>query len=74
MSLAASPSGSPVRPPSPNIGRKASAKSDAVVKRIEPPQSDISSDVRITTEGIEMIIVVVWKNALIVVPMPVRNM
>jgi hypothetical protein len=27
-----------------------------------------------TTDGIEMIIVVVWKNALIVVPMPVMNM
>ena len=26
------------------------------------------------TDGIEMIIVVIWKNALIVVPMPVRNM
>ena len=26
------------------------------------------------TDGIEMIIVVVWKKALIVVPMPVRNM
>ena len=29
---------------------------------------------RMTTDGIEMIIVVVWKNELIVVPMPVRNM
>ena len=27
-----------------------------------------------TTDGIEMIIVVVWKKALIAVPMPVRNM
>ena len=27
-----------------------------------------------TTDGIEMIIVVTWKNALIVGPMPVRNM
>jgi hypothetical protein len=26
------------------------------------------------TDGIEMIIVVVWKNELIVVPMPVMNM
>ena len=26
------------------------------------------------TDGIEMIIVVVWKKVLIVVPMPVRNM
>ena len=37
-----------------------------MVKRIEPPYSDSSSDVRMTTDGIEMIIVVVWKNALIV--------
>ena len=29
---------------------------------------------RMITEGIEMIIVVVWKKALIVVPIPVRNM
>ena len=29
---------------------------------------------RMTTDGIEMIIVVVWKNALIVVPIPVMNM
>ena len=30
--------------------------------------------VRITTEGMEMIMVVVWKNVLMVVPMPVMNM
>ena len=30
--------------------------------------------VRITTDGIEMIIVVVWKNAAIAVPIPVMNM
>ena len=29
---------------------------------------------RMITDGTEMIIVVVWKKALIVVPMPVRNM
>ena len=69
-----SPSGSPVSPPMPNIGRNASAKSIGVVKRIDAPQSDRSSAVRMTTDGIEMIIVVVWKNALIVVPMPVMNM
>ena len=34
----------------------------------------MNSELRITTEGIEMIIVVVWKNAAIVVPMPVMNM
>ena len=58
----------------PNIGRKASAKSIGVLKRIEPPHSEMISEVRITTDGIEMIIVVVWKNAAIVVPMPVKNM
>ena len=58
----------------PNIGRNASAKSIGVVKRIDAPHSDSSSAVRMTTDGIEMIIVVTWKNALIVVPMPVMNM
>ena len=58
----------------PNIGRKASANSIGVVKRIEPPHSERISAVRMITDGIEMIIVVVWKNVLIVVPMPVRNM
>ena len=61
-------------PPMPNIGRNASAKSIGVVNRIDAPQSDSSSAVRMTTDGIEMIIVVIWKNALIVVPMPVMNM
>ena len=68
------PSGSPVSPPMPNIGRKATAKSMGVLKRIDPPQSEMIRAVRITTDGIEMIIVVVWKNAAIVVPMPVMNM
>ena len=58
----------------PNIGRKASAKSIGVLKRIEPPHSDRKSAVRMMTDGIEMIIVVVWKNVLIFVPMPVRYM
>ena len=58
----------------PNIGRKPSANSIGVLKRIEPPHSERIRDVRITTEGIEMIMVVVWKNAAIVVPMPVMNM
>ena len=74
MSEAVSPSGSPVSPPMPNIGRKPSANSIGVVKRIEPPQSEMKSELRITTDGIEMIMVVVWKNAAIVVPMPVMNM
>src|SRR5206468_12455437 len=74
MSDGARPSGSPVNPPMPNIGRNASANSIGVVNRIDAPHSDNSSAVRMTTDGIEMIIVVVWKNALIVVPMPVMNM
>ena len=45
-----------------------------VVKRIDAPHSDSSSAVRMTTDGIEMIIVVTWKNALMDVPMPVMNM
>ena len=74
MSDGARPSGRPVSPPMPNIGRNASAKSIGVVKRIDAPHSDSSSAVRMTTDGIEMIIVVTWKNALMVVPMPVMNM
>jgi hypothetical protein len=74
MSVTARPSGSPVNPPIPNIGRKASANSIGVVKRMDPPYSDRISELRMTTDGIEMIIVVVWKNALTTVPMPVRNM
>ena len=38
------------------------------------PTATVISAVRITTDGIEMIIVVVWKNVAIVVPMPVMNM
>ena len=74
MSAGASPSGSPVSPPMPNIGRNASAKSIGVVNRIEPPQSERKSAVSMTIDGIEMIIVVAWKNELITVPIPVRNM
>ena len=58
MSVAARPSGSPVRPPMPNIGRKASANDIGVLKRIDPPCSVRINALRITTDGIEMIIVV----------------
>src|SRR5688500_20357143 len=74
MSAMLKASGRPVSPPMPNIGRKPSAKSMGVLKRIDPPQSEMISAVRITTDGIEMIIVVVWKNGAIAVPMPVMNM
>ena len=68
------PSGNPVKPPMPNIGRNARQKSIGVLKRIDPPQSEIKKQVKIITDGIEMIIVVVWKNVLIFVPIPVRYM
>ena len=74
MSVKLNPSGSPVRPPMPNIGRKASAKSIGTVKRIDPPHSDMKKQVRMMTEGIEMIMVVVWKKVAILVPIPVRYM
>jgi len=44
------------------------------LKRMEPPHKERISAVRMMIDGMEMIIVVVWKNALIAVPMPVRNM
>src|SRR3982750_4470646 len=74
MSLAVSPSGRPVKPPIANMGKKAVANSIGVVKRMLPPYSDMMKQVRITTDGMEMIIVVVWKNVDMVVPMPVMNM
>ena len=58
----------------PNIGRNASANSIGVVNRIDAPHNEMNSALKMITDGIEMIIVVVWKNALIVVPMPVMNM
>ena len=63
-----------MRPPIPNIGKKASANNIGVLKRIEPPHSDRKKAVRTTTDGIEIIMVVNWKNALIVCPIPVKNM
>jgi len=74
MSLKPKPNGNPVSPPMPNIGRNASAKSIGVVNRIEPPQRDSTRHVRMITDGIEMIIVVVWKNVLSRQPIPVRYM
>jgi hypothetical protein len=45
-----------------------------VLNLIELPQSEIKKAERIMTEGIEMIIVVNWKNALMALPIPVINM
>ena len=73
MSETERPNGRPVKPPMPNIGKNASAKSIGVLKRIEPPHKEINKQDKITTEGIEIIIVVAWKNELIAVPIPVRN-
>ena len=39
-----------------------------------PPHSEPPAHVSTITDGIEMIIVVIWKKLLSVVPMPVRNM
>ena len=56
----------------PNIGKKASTNSICVLKRIDPPHNEMKKQVRMITDGIEIIIVVVWKNVLIFVPMPVK--
>ena len=72
--LGPSPSGNPVTPPRPNIGRKASAKHIAVVKRMAPPHSVMTRQVSTITDGTDTTIVVIWKKLLSVVPMPVRNM
>ena len=58
----------------PNIGRNAVAKSIGGVKRIEPPQSESSSAVTRMTDGIEIMIVVVWKKPATFAPMPVMYM
>ena len=74
MSAEASPKGKPDNPPIPNIGRNASAKNIGTVKRIDAPHNDKNKHARIMTDGMEMIIVVAWKNALIAVPIPVIYM
>ena len=65
-------SGSPVNPPIPNIGMNPSANNIGVLNRIDPPQRERNNVVKITTDGIEIIIVVVWKKAPIDVPIPVK--
>ena len=64
----------PVRPPIPNIGRNAVVKSMGTLNRIEPPQSEMKNALKMITDGIEMMSVVVWKNALTAVPIPVSHM
>ena len=58
----------------PNIGRNAVAKSMGALKRMEPPQSEMKNALRMMTDGMEMIIVVVWKKALTTDPIPVSHM
>ena len=40
---------------------------------MDPPHNVRMREVKITTEGMDMIIVVTWKNAFIVVPIFVKN-
>jgi hypothetical protein len=44
------------------------------LNRIDPPQSEMKNALKMMTDGIEMIIVVVWKNALTTEPIPVNHM
>ena len=58
----------------PNMGRNAVANNIGGVNRIEPPHSESSSAVSRMTDGIEMMIVVVWKKPATFAPMPVMYM
>ena len=49
-------------------------KSIGTLNRIEPPQREIKNALKMMTEGMEISSVVVWKNALTAVPMPVSHM
>ena len=53
---------------------KAQAQSMGGVKRMEPPQREISIAVIIMTDGIEIITVVVWKKVETAEPIPVIYM
>jgi len=55
------------------MGKNANANNMGVVKRIDAPHSEMKNAVKITTDGIEIIMVVVWKKALMACPIPVRN-
>ena len=65
VSCGAKPRGKPVNPPIPNIGIHATANSIGVLNLMDPPYNDNIKADRIITEGTEIIIVVVWKKALI---------
>ena len=49
-------------------------KSIGTLKRIEPPQSEMKKALKMITYGMEISSVVVWKNALTAVPIPVIHM
>tara|TARA_B100001013_G_scaffold4535_1_gene2962 strand:- start:153 stop:338 length:186 start_codon:yes stop_codon:yes gene_type:complete len=55
------------------MGKKDKANSMGVLYLIEPPHKEIKNAVKITIDGMEMIMVVVWKNELMACPIPVRN-
>ena len=49
-------------------------KSIGTLKRMEPPQSEMKNALKMITDGIEISNVVVWKNALTALPIPVIHM
>jgi translation elongation factor P/translation initiation factor 5A len=55
------------------MGKNANANNIGVLNRIEAPQREINNADNIITDGIEIIIVVIWKKELIAVPIPVKN-
>src|SRR6185437_6465704 len=73
-SEAGNANGRPVKPPMPNIGINAIANIMGTVKRIEPPHRDSIRQVMMITDGMEMMVVVVWKNIAMPAPMPVTYM
>ena len=56
----------------PNMGRNASANIEGVLNRMEPLQRLMNRQVSRMTDGMEMIMVVVWKKVATLLPMPVR--
>ena len=66
------PSGRPVSPPMPNMGKNAKANMEAVVNLMDPFHKVMKRQVSKITEGIEIIIVIVWKKVAIAELMPVR--
>ena len=61
-----------MRPPKPNIGKKARAQSMGTVNLMDPPHKEINKQLRSMTEGIDIITVVAWKKVDTTLPMPVK--